>query len=756
MIELDSDTIVGCADGFKLGYIEGWAWRPLRPHDPVIVQLLVDGVLQAEAAACVPRPDLQAAGIGDGHYAFALPLLIAPDSPPVLHITVRAKDGPVLPNGTFDVTTSPEDRTDLLQRQSTAYLEKIFGPLGGVIPESGATDRAPPVPRLNFILYAATAGAAMPSALGMPEYSYVFVMRGFREVLRRLGTVHVVRNPAEEVDDIHSACMARGETCLFLSFAPPQSTPLGLRCPTIPVIAWEFGTIPTGGWPGDPREDWRLVLRQTGRAMTISDFAARAIRATIGADYPVAFIPTPLWNRQTARPCGPPGDPVTLVVDGLVWDSRETMVSLDMRTPPLPHMARAQPARLPMRGAQLTLAILSAAAHAPPAEADFAAPAPARVDPVPLPTAKTFRTRLRMTAVFGRQWYREVLRDALPGPLVRLLSAAGRRLVARRTRPSPAHDAPATPAIPAVPEPELPPTARYLPVDPAARPDSDAPRPRYLPAPTDPMLPEPALAIFHPDPYPAAPRPVHGHSATVDGIVFTAVLAPKDGRKNWQDILSAFTTAFRDTPGATLVFKMIGADPSYWWSEFHSLVRTLPKFTCRVLVLSGYLDDENYHALIQATHIVVNGSLAEGQCLPLVEFMAARRPAIAPLHTAMLDYITPDNAVIVASAVEFCSWPHDPRNHFSTSRHRVEWPSLRDAFATAYRIAVREPERYQAMAEAAAASIREYCADAVVAPRLAAFLGLGDEVVLRAGWQPLPRPAAETLPAFPAMAVLPA
>ncbi|HTZ71538.1 MAG TPA: hypothetical protein VMB71_12865, partial [Acetobacteraceae bacterium] len=243
----DADKIVGQTDGFRQGYVEGWAWRPERPAEPVIVQMLVNGVLQAESTACIARPDLQTAGIGNGNHAFALPLAIEPDAPPLLRVVVRVKDGPVLPSGEFDIATSAEERADLARRRSIDYLEQVFGPFTAAVPAPPRPQPRPPAPRLNFILYCATADSALATAAGMPEYSYYFVMRGFREVLRRLGTVHMVRDPAREVDGIAAACAARSETCLFLSFAPPQSTELGLRCPTIPVIAWEFGTIPTGG-----------------------------------------------------------------------------------------------------------------------------------------------------------------------------------------------------------------------------------------------------------------------------------------------------------------------------------------------------------------------------------------------------------------------------------------------------------------------------------------------------------------------------
>ena len=851
------DKVVGCADGFRKGYVEGWAWRPDRPHDTVTVQLVVEGAVVAESTACLPRPDLSTAGIGHGQHAFAIPFTVEPNAPPVLHVKVRVKDGPDLSPGEFEIETTKDTRAELARKRSVAYLEEVFGPFTAEAPPAPRPQAAPPVPRLNFILYTARAGNFGAGTLGMPEYSYWFVMRGFREVLRKLGTVHQVRDPAREVDAIHAACLARGEACLFFSFAPPQSTPLGLRCPAIPVIAWEFSSIPTGGWPGDMREDWRLVLRETGRAITISDFAARVVRAGMGADFPVAGIPTPVWDRLSAlraRLVEAPsreGGAVALRLDGFVWDSRQVTLALDMRMPHLP-VVRKRPAAqaLPMRGALLALAQASVAAQeeaaraaqeaadvaaraeaeaareaeaaaaaeaeriaaeaeaarlaaeaelarlaaeaeaariaaeaarlAAEAEAERQAEAERAAREAEPPPRKTLRQRVGVTLWLGRQWYREVVRDVLPRPLAGAISLGGRAAASLRSRKAPtapairaAADIPALPvheepgalaapeivmdiaveatpparevppASEPVPEPApeadlaLPATAQYLPVGDVA-PDANAyAGPRYLPASDAEPLPEPELAVFDPTPYPASGSA--SDDAVVvraDGVIFTSVLSPKDGRKNWQDILTAFIAAFTDTPDATLILKMIGADASYWWWEFNGIVKALPPFACRVLVLSGYLDDREYENLIAATDFVVNASLAEGQCLPLVEFMSGKRPAIAPLHTAMLDYITPENAVIVASAIEFCSWPHDPRNHLITTRHRIEWPSLRDAFSAAYRIVRDDPARYAAMGEAAAQSVRAYSADDVLGPALAAFLGLGDEVVRRAGWTP--------------------
>jgi hypothetical protein len=333
-------TLAGGVDGLKPGYVYGWAWRPNDPFEKVEVELLADGEVVAEATACLTRLDLGAAGIGNGQHGFELPFTIAPDSPPVIHMIVRAKNGPTLHNGEFDLQTDGEQIADLAASQTVAQLEQVFGAVTLTSTPAPRPQPSAPAPKLNFVLHAANADRVRAGLLGMAEYSYVFVMNGFAEVLRRLGTVHLAPELAQ-VDAIFDACLARGEACMLFSFAPPQRTPLGLRCPTIPVIAWEYGTIPTGGWPGDAREDWRLVLRQTGRAIAISDFAARALRAGMGADYPVAFVPTPVWDRlhslrrttSAAR-----SGPTRLALEGFAWDSQTEAVPTGDR----PHCAARQ------------------------------------------------------------------------------------------------------------------------------------------------------------------------------------------------------------------------------------------------------------------------------------------------------------------------------------------------------------------------------------------------------------------------------
>jgi hypothetical protein len=93
--------------------------------------------------------------------------------------------------------------------------------------------------------------------LGQPEYSYYFVLREFRPVLEQLGIVIDIHDPARDVDVVYHNCLKQGVACVFLSFLPPNKTPIGLACPTVPVFAWEYADLPDEGFSGKARNDWR-------------------------------------------------------------------------------------------------------------------------------------------------------------------------------------------------------------------------------------------------------------------------------------------------------------------------------------------------------------------------------------------------------------------------------------------------------------------------------------------------------------------
>lgn len=206
------------------------------------------------------------------------------------------------------------------------------------------------------------------------------------------------------------------------------------------------------------------------------------------------------------------------------------------------------------------------------------------------------------------------------------------------------------------------------------------------------------------------------------GVVYAAVFNPNDGRKNWHDTLWAFCWAFRDNWSATLLIKLVHHDAHFACQILLHEMKKLAPYKCRVVVIHGFLDDDAYQTMIDGVTYVVNSSYGEGQCLPLMEFMSAGKPALAPDHTAMADYINADNAFVLRSGPEWTHWPHDPRLVLRAFRYRLDWQSLFDAYVESYLVATSQPDRYLAMSQAATSALRLHCSQQAVADRLRIFL----------------------------------
>ena len=532
---------------------------------------------------------------------------------------------------------------------------------------------------MNFILYSDVNDRSISQSLGRPEYSYYFVLKAYRPVLESLGQVHVVSSAAE-VDPLYRQLQLAGQDCLFLSFAPPHKTPTDLQCPVVCVIAWEYDSIPDDPRDDDTRHDWSRLLASHGRAITLSSHTAQAIRRTMGEDFPVLVLPTPLWEgfagvrRQFPPAAVNPG--AVLQIKGCIIDSRTLGLSADGLIAPAVDVQEPQPdavvtpeaAPLPpltlRRRAFITKHYLR--------ESYRAAATPTDHGPLFL---------LKHNLLL---WYREAVRDLLPLAL--------RRQLFRLRSPAPE---PLPPAVIV----ETPPVVEH----PQA------------------SLPDTSATV----------------QTEVSGVVYVSVFNPEDGRKNWHHLITAFCWAMRDVEDATLVLKMTQNELATYYVHLITLLSQLSPFACRVVVMHGYLEDEEFARLYGAASFYVNASRCEGLCLPLMEFMSCARPVIAPDHTAMHDYIDERVGFIVKSSREPTIWPDDVRILYRTLRHRPDWGSLKTAYENSYAMAKNDPVAYQAMALAANERMRDYCSFAPVQQRLAQFFQLtpsaGPQLIAEAG-----------------------
>ena len=420
-----------------------------------------------------------------------------------------------------------------------------------------------------IVVYSETDAARIGQNLGKSEYSYHFILKAYYPVLEQIDRVIMVTDPSREVDPIYRRAIQSGEECIFLSFSPPHRMPQDLACPTIPVIAWEYNTIPNETWCGQPQQDWRFVLNKLGRAITLSSFSADAVRSALGTDFPVVSIPAPVFDRFKSL--------------------RERWTT------------RTQPS-------------------------------------------------LQRLMVSGRI----IDTRAIDLPTYRL---------------------------------------QY----------------RHLGA----------AILAHNGTETSQPI-----SLELDGVIYLTVLNPEDYRKNYLDLLCGFCWAFREVDDATLVIKLSHHDAEAAIGTMLENLFQLSPFKCRVVLIEGYLGDEEYGKLLSAAMYGVNTSQGEGQCLPLMESLALGKPAVSPSHTAMIDYLSPKNAFLVASTIEPAAWPQDPRAAYRAFSYRIDFESLLNELTESYHVAREQPGRYRQMGEAAKETLEQCNSDAVTLERLRSFLAL--------------------------------
>ncbi len=217
-------------------------------------------------------------------------------------------------------------------------------------------------------------------------------------------------------------------------------------------------------------------------------------------------------------------------------------------------------------------------------------------------------------------------------------------------------------------------------------------------------------------------------SLTLSGVVYTTILNPFDARKNWHDLLSGYLLALRDREDATLVVKLV---VSAEWeaaalAEMFAFYRACGlSHRCKLVFVTAYLSEAQLIELTRGSTYYVNTSRAEGSCLPLQNFLAAGRPAIAPPHTGMADSLDDDCSFALASHPEPARWPQEIDGGYRTTWHRLVWQSLHDRLRASYETARQHSAGYRKMAECARRRMRDLVDAESVWPRLTTALNEG-------------------------------
>jgi glycosyltransferase involved in cell wall biosynthesis len=204
----------------------------------------------------------------------------------------------------------------------------------------------------------------------------------------------------------------------------------------------------------------------------------------------------------------------------------------------------------------------------------------------------------------------------------------------------------------------------------------------------------------------------------LSGVVYTSIFNPEDGRKNWDDLVSAFLLALRDCPDATLVLKLVVRNRRAARFLESYCARLDIDHRCRVFLITRFLDEDEMRALARATTYYITSTRAEGNCLPLMDYLAAGRPAVSPCHTAISDYFSKDAGFVVESHPEPAAWPQDSRLRCRTTWHRLVWPSLAGEIRRSYEVARDDDAAYERLGQAARRTMQAWSHPEVVEGRL--------------------------------------
>ncbi len=212
----------------------------------------------------------------------------------------------------------------------------------------------------------------------------------------------------------------------------------------------------------------------------------------------------------------------------------------------------------------------------------------------------------------------------------------------------------------------------------------------------------------------------------LSGVVYTCIFNPGDGRKNWEDLFSGFIWGLRDREDAALVVKLITKE-RIWIDRILMYYRRMGlAHRCKVVLLTDYLKHEHMLELVRASAYYLTTTRAEGNCLPVMNYLAAGRPCVAPCHTALSDYFTNQMGFIVETHPEPAIWPHDNRLRFRTTWGRVVWPSLVEQLRQSYHIARHDRRTYDTLGACAQHKMSQWASVENIWPRLRAALNLLD------------------------------
>lgn len=196
---------------------------------------------------------------------------------------------------------------------------------------------------------------------------------------------------------------------------------------------------------------------------------------------------------------------------------------------------------------------------------------------------------------------------------------------------------------------------------------------------------------------------------------FLYVFNPNDIRKNFGNLVTAFSRFVEEYPKAVLILKMTAKNSLTKLQEI-AFKREFPSFPNtlfdNVYVIADRLSDSKLQMLMHSCQNYVSPTRAEGQNLPLCEAMLSGMVCISPDHTSMSDFVTDKSNIVLQSY----PWVIDRTTHkysefWGFSWYGVSEDSILDGLRTAMLLT---PEQKNGMIDEAKKNVDNFCSPEAV------------------------------------------
>ncbi len=210
-------------------------------------------------------------------------------------------------------------------------------------------------------------------------------------------------------------------------------------------------------------------------------------------------------------------------------------------------------------------------------------------------------------------------------------------------------------------------------------------------------------------------------------VVYLSVLNPEDFRKNLDALIRGFYYFSKAHPEAVLVIKVLTSATRFHLLDVvsdvipHKLESGTVLSSENIVVFNSYLSEAEMGALYDLADFYLCTSVAEGQNLPLLEAMSRGTVPVTTDNTAMQDYVTADNAIVIRDRVI----ANDTQHLAGTVAgrpfdiHRCEVSDVHEALTRSHAL---DAATREAMAQCGQATVRERYSHEAIWPRIEARL----------------------------------